>query len=160
MDFKTADLCDEYSNQLQISEPLFVSYGNRKRFFGQIATVKVFEDNVLVKQAIETVSAGTVLVVDGGASKRCALLGDRLAAIAVSRGLAGIIINGCARDTADISQMDLGVLALASIPLKSKKEGIGETGVELEFAGVKWIPGQYVYADEDGVVLSETKLEI
>jgi regulator of ribonuclease activity A len=159
MNFKTADLCDQFSDRLQVCEPMFRSFGNRKRFFGRIATVKVWEDNVLVKQAIETEPAGTVIVVDGGGSKRCALLGDRLAAIAVERGIAGLILFGCARDVADLANMDLGVLALASVPLKSKKEGKGERNVPVAFGGVTWRPGEYVYVDEDGVVVSHVQLE-
>ncbi|PTX60268.1 regulator of ribonuclease activity A [Melghirimyces profundicolus] len=151
---KTADLCDRFHEELQICQPIFQSFGGRQRFSGRIATVKVLEDNVLVREALETIPPGSVLVVDGGGSKNCALMGDRLGGIAVSRGLAGVIINGCVRDSAELSEMDLGVLALAPMPLKSRKEGKGEREVPVEFGGVRWEPGHYVYADEDGVVIS------
>ncbi|BCJ87226.1 ribonuclease E activity regulator RraA [Effusibacillus dendaii] len=158
MSFKTADLCDEFSEELQVCEIGFQSYGGNRRFSGPIATLQVYEDNVLVRQALETLPAGTVLVVDGGGSKRCALLGDVLGAIAESRGLAGVIINGCARDVADLALQKIGVLAIGSNPLKSKKEGKGKRDVVLEFGGVKWTPGHFVYADEDGVILSPRAL--
>ncbi|MFC4766827.1 ribonuclease E activity regulator RraA [Effusibacillus consociatus] len=158
MSFKTADLCDEFHEELQICETSFISYGGRKRFSGPIVTVEVLDDNVLVRQAIETVPPGSVLVVDGKGSRRCALLGDMLAALAVSRGLAGVILNGCARDVADIAELQLGVFALGSMPLKSKKEGKGKRDVVLKFGGVEWTPGHYAYADEDGVVIASRPL--
>jgi regulator of ribonuclease activity A len=158
MNYKTTDLCDQYHDQLNICEDIFQSFGKRKSFYGPICTVKVFEDNVLVKQALETIPAGSVLVVDGGGSTKCALLGDRLAGIAAERGLAGIIIYGCVRDTADLAKLDIGVLAIGKNPRKSRKEGKGETSIPVSFAGIQWEPGHYVYADEDGVVVSKEKL--
>ncbi|WP_018131445.1 ribonuclease E activity regulator RraA [Effusibacillus pohliae] len=158
MGFKTADLCDQYHQELQICEISFVSYGGKARFSGPIATVEVLDDNVLVRQAIETVPPGSVLVVDGGGSRRCALLGDQLAALAQQRGLSGVILNGCARDVADLAKLQLGVLALGSMPLKSRKEGKGKRDVVLKFGGVEWVPGHYAYADEDGVVISPRPL--
>ncbi|MGI6127480.1 MAG: ribonuclease E activity regulator RraA [Planifilum sp.] len=158
MDFKTTDLCDQFSSQAAACEDLFTSFGGKKRFSGPIATVRVFEDNVLVRKMIETIPAGTVLVVDGGGSKRCALLGDRLAAIALERGIAGFIIHGCVRDTAELARMDIGVLALGKVPLRSRKEGKGVIGEPVRFAGVDWIPGHHVYVDEDGVVLFPQKM--
>ncbi|WP_017755411.1 ribonuclease E activity regulator RraA [Calidifontibacillus oryziterrae] len=157
---KTADLCDQYSDELSICELEFNSYGGKKQFAGRIETVEVFEDNVLVKQALETIPKGSVLVVNGGGSKKCALLGDRLADIAVSRGLAGVIINGAIRDSGEIADMDIGVFALGTMPLKSKKEGKGHTNVSTTFGGLIWTPGHYVYADEDGVVVSAKPLTL
>ncbi|WP_028403194.1 ribonuclease E activity regulator RraA [Ectobacillus panaciterrae] len=158
MTIKTADLCDAYDAYVQVCEPIFTSYGKQASFTGPIVTLKVLDDNVLVKKALETVPAGTVLVVDGGASVRCALLGDNLAAIAASRKLAGIIINGCVRDTAELKDIEIGILARASVPKKSKKEGKGEENVTLEFGGVQWHSNHYVYADEDGVIVSDRLL--
>ncbi|MFK2826102.1 ribonuclease E activity regulator RraA [Bacillus sp. B190/17] len=159
LDVKTADLCDDFANELQVCGLDLKSYGGKKRFFGPISTVKVFEDNVLVKKALQTIPEGHVLVVDGGGSKRCALLGDRLGEIAEERKLAGVIINGCVRDTAELAQLNIGVLALGSHPLKSIKRGEGQEGIALQFGEVKWVPGHYVYADEDGVVVGEKLLE-
>lgn len=156
--FKTADLCDEHANSVQVCEIEFNSYGKRKRFSGKIETVNVFEDNVLFLEALETVPEGSVIVVNGGGSKKCALMGDRLAGIAESRGLAGVIINGCIRDSADIAEINIGAFAIGTNPLKSKKKGEGERNGTFSFGGVNWQPGDYVYADEDGVIVSKEPL--
>ncbi|MCM3669772.1 ribonuclease E activity regulator RraA [Mesobacillus maritimus] len=158
MDFKTADLCDDHSSKLEICETEFKSFGKRVTFYGPVATVKVFEDNVLVVESLESIPEGSVLVVDGGASRRCALMGDRLAGIAETRKLAGVIINGCVRDSEDLAKLDVGIFALGTNPLKSKKEGKGEKQVTVTFGGIEWKPGIYVYADQDGVIVSEEKL--
>jgi regulator of ribonuclease activity A len=158
MSFKTADLCDAHSDKLQIAEPGFRSFGGHSRFHGEIITVKLFEDNSLVRETLGLPGHGKVLVVDGGASRRCALLGDLLAASAVENRWSGILVNGCIRDSADIADMSLGVMALDTHPLKSVKKGIGEMNVPVRFAGVTFRPGEYLYADEDGVILSSTAL--
>lgn len=155
MSFKTADLCDEHSDNLQICEPGFSSFGGRSRFYGPIATIKCFEDNSLVREAVGEEGRGRVLVVDGGGSRRCAMLGDLLAKKAVDNGWAGVIMNGLIRDSADIAKMDLGVMALGTHPLKSVKKGVGERDVSVRFAGVVFTPGKFVYADEDGIVCSD-----
>lgn len=157
--FKTADICDDYASEVQVCKLDFRSFGKRRRFAGKIETVHVYEDNVLFEEALESVHAGSVIVVNGGGSRNCALMGDRLAGIAVSRGLAGIIINGCVRDSADLATMDVGILALGTNPLKSKKNGIGERDVSFTFGDVKWKPGSFVYADEDAVIVSENEFE-
>lgn len=156
--FKTADLCDDHAKNLQICNMEFRSFGKRKRFSGKIETVNVFEDNVLVREALETVPEGSVIVVDGGGSRKCALLGDKLAEIAVSRNLAGVIINGCVRDSAELADMDIGIFAIGTKPLRSIKKGEGDRNTALHFGGVRWEPGDYVYADEDGVVTSSKPL--
>ena len=158
MSFKTADLCDEYSDSLQICEPGCSDFGGRQRFFGQISTITCFEDNSLVREAVAEPGEGRVLVVDAGGSMRCAMLGDLLAAKAVAKGWAGILMYGLIRDSADIAAMDLGVKALGTHPLKSVKKGVGERDVVVRFAGVSFVPGAYLYADEDGVLCSETPL--
>src|SRR5699024_5693100 len=159
MGFKTADLCDEFSKELVICKQPFTSFGKKTAFSGPISTVQVLEDNVLVKEALETIPEGNVLVVDGGGSRNCALMGDRLAAIAVKRRLACIIINGCVRDSADLATMNIGVLALGKNPLKSKKQGKGESDITVQFGGIQWKPGNVVYVDEDGVILAERELK-
>ncbi|WLR41368.1 ribonuclease E activity regulator RraA [Bacillus carboniphilus] len=156
--FATADLCDQFSEELQIAEPIFKSFGEKRSFYGKIATVKVFEDNVLVVDQLEKIEEGSVLVVDGQASTKCALLGDRLATIAFDRKISGIIINGCVRDSAELEHIDVGILAIATNPLKSKKKGEGQVGISLHFGGVTWTPGEYIYCDGDGVVLAKRKL--
>ncbi|MBY0155801.1 ribonuclease E activity regulator RraA [Cytobacillus oceanisediminis] len=158
MDFKTADLCDDHSKELLICQQEFKSYGQKRKFSGPISTVRVFEDNVLVVEALESIPEGSVLVVDGGGSKRCALMGDRLGEIAQSRKLAGVIIYGCVRDTVELGSLDTGILALGSNPLKSRKEGKGDRNIPVTFGGIDWKPGEYVYADEDGVIVSSKAL--
>ena len=158
LDFKTTDLCDDYSDELQISDIAFRSFGKKTCFSGKIETVRVHEDNVLLVEALESVQEGSVIVVDGAGSNRCALLGDRLAGIAQLRKLSGIIINGYVRDSVDLAKMNVGILALGTNPLKSKKEGTGERNSDLHFGGVDWNPGEYVYVDEDGVIISKRPL--
>ena len=158
MNVKTADLCDEYGKEVDVCQLEFKSYGEKRQLFGKISTVRVFADNVFVKKALETIPEGHVLVVDGGGSKRCALLGDRLGDIAAMRKLAGVIINGCVRDVAELKELDIGVLAIGSNPLRSEKKGKGDTDISVTFGGVTWNSGEYVYADEDGVIVSSRKL--
>jgi regulator of ribonuclease activity A len=155
---KTADLCDDYASELTLCRLELNAYGGKIQFAGPISTVKVFEDNVLVKEALKTIPEGHVLVVDGGGSKSCALVGDLLGAIAEERKLAGIIVNGCVRDTAELGKQNIGVLALGSNPFKSIKRGEGEQDIPVTFGEVEFIPGHYVYADEDGVVVAERKM--
>ena len=158
MSFKTADLCDEHEGSVRICEPGFISFGGRARFHGPISTIKCFEDNSLVREAVGEPGAGRVLVVDAGGSRRCAMLGDLLAAKAVENGWAGVLMYGLIRDSADIGQMDLGVKALGTIPLKSVKRGVGERDVVVRFAGVTFTPGDHLYADEDGILCSAAAL--
>lgn len=158
MTFSTADLCDEYPDLVRVCEPIFLSFGAVERFSGPVETVRVHEDNVLVERALGEIASGTVLVVDGGGSLRCALLGGRLAATAATRGLAGLVINGCVRDTAELAAIEVGILALAPHPRKSRKAGEGERGVPVEFGGLRFSPGDHLYADADGVVLAPRDL--
>ncbi|MGW8313165.1 MAG: ribonuclease E activity regulator RraA [Desulfuromonadales bacterium] len=155
---KTADLYDEYGDELQVCDPLFNHYGGKSYFQGPISTLKCFEDNSLVGQAVGTPGEGRVLVVDAGGSLRCAMLGDRLAQKAVDNGWAGILMYGCIRDAEDIGQMPLGVLALGTIPKKTVKRNEGQTDIPVTFAGVTFRPGEWLYADMDGVVVSSVKL--
>jgi regulator of ribonuclease activity A len=150
---KTADLYDIHGEALQICSPVFRHYGGRRDFHGPIATLKCFEDNALVRGQLEQPGEGRVLVVDAGGSLRCAMLGDQLAQLAVDNGWSGVVMFGCIRDTLEIGEMPLGVLALATHPRKSVKKGIGEVGGEIDIAGVRFRPGEWLYADEDGVVV-------
>lgn len=150
----TTDLCDAHPEAVSIVHPAFVSFGGRRRFWGAIATVRCYEDNSLVRELLGEPGAGRVLVVDGGGSLRCALLGDQLGALGVRNGWSGVLVWGCVRDTAALAAMDLGVLALAAHPLKSVKRGQGDREVAVSFAGVTFHPGHRLYADEDGVVIA------
>lgn len=158
MSFATADLYDEHGDKLQVALPLFRDYGARKIFHGRMATVKVHEDNSLVRSALEEKGEGRVLVVDGGESLRCALVGDILAQLGKDNGWAGIIISGCIRDSAVIATIDIGMKALGTHPRKSVKKGEGDRDIPVTFAGVTFIPGHYLYADEDGILVSAVKL--
>jgi regulator of ribonuclease activity A len=158
MDFKTADLCDEFEQSVRVAEPLLRDYGGSTSFYGSLITVKVFEDNVLVREALETDGQGRVLVVDGGGSTRCALLGDRLAQLAHENGWAGIVVDGCIRDSDEISRIPVGVKARHAVPKKSTKRGIGERDVPVRFAGLTFTPGHYLYADQDGIVVADRDL--
>ena len=150
----TADICDQHD--VQVAEPIFRDFGGKRAFGGPITTVKVFEDNVLVRSTLEQPGDGRVLVVDGGGSKRCALLGDRLATLARDNEWAGVIVYGCIRDSAPIATIEVGVKALGTHPRKSVKRGEGVRDEAVAFAGVTFAPGSYVYADEDGVVVSSS----
>ena len=150
---KTADLYDIHEEELQICSPVFRHFGGRRQFHGPIATLKCFEDNSLVREQLDQPGEGRVLVVDAGGSLRCAMLGDLLAQLAVDNGWEGVVMFGCIRDAMEISEMPLGVLALATHPRKSVKRGAGEVGGTVNFAGVSFRPGEWLYADEDGVVV-------
>ncbi|MCH9746361.1 MAG: ribonuclease E activity regulator RraA [Proteobacteria bacterium] len=150
---KTSDISDQLHPNVEYLEPVYCRYGAKIDFFGAIHTIKCFEDNSLVREVLDTDGQGRVLVVDGGGSKRCAMLGDQLAAKAVKNNWAGIVVYGLIRDSEIINQMPNGVRALGTHPLKSIKKGIGEVAIPVSFSGVDFIPGNYLYADQDGVVV-------
>jgi regulator of ribonuclease activity A len=156
---KTTDLCDKYGDELRVMEPIgFKSFGRRREFQGQIETVKCYEDNTYVRATLENDGTDKVLVIDGGASNRCALLGDNIAELAHGNHWNGIIVFGYIRDSLAVSKIDIGVLALGTNPKKSAKDKVGTANLTVSFAGVDFIPGEFVYVDEDGVVVSKTKL--
>ena len=158
MTFTTADLYDQHEDKVQVALPLFRDYGGRKAFCGEIATVKVFEDNSQVRASLEERVQDKVLVIDGGASLRCALVGDMLAQLGKNNGWQGIIVSGCIRDSTVINTIDIGVKALGTSPRKSVKEGAGDRDVPVTLAGITFRPGEYVYADADGILVSAHKI--
>lgn len=158
MDLLTTDLCDAHEDKVRVVEPMFNSFGGRAAFAGRIATLKLFEDNSLVRKALESPGEGRVLVIDGGGSLRRALVGDQLAAIAVKNGWSGIVVYGCIRDSRAIGEMDIGVLAIDTHPMKTVKKNVGEADVPVTFGGVTFTPSEWLYADEDGVIVSATGL--
>lgn len=160
MTFKTADLSDANEGNLQIVSPGLLNFGGRKRFHGEIVTIRSLDDNSRVREQIRTAGDGKVLVIDNHASMRCAMLGDMMAAALIENGWNGVVINGCIRDSVDIGGMDIGVKALSTNPLRSVKEDRGEVNVELSFQGAIFRPGAYLYSDEDGILLSATALEL
>jgi len=155
--FATCDLCDAHKNDasgnFRLLPPVFNNFGGLIQFSGEVATIKCFEDNSLVKAAVDLPGGGRVLVVDGGASLRRALLGGNLGAAAAKNGWAGVVIDGCVRDVAELSQCSTGIRALAAMPLPTEKRGEGQRDVAVQIQGVWVRPGDWLYADEDGMVV-------
>ena len=150
----TADICDELGEtSAQVLRAAWRSFGGRKRFHGEVATVRCFEDNSVVKRVVEERGNGRVLVVDGAGSVARALFGDMMGAKAVKNGWAGVVVFGAVRDVAQLAEMDVGVVALATCPRKSNQRGAGEAGVPVEINGLVVKPGSFVVVDEDGVVV-------
>lgn len=160
MSWSTPDLCDDNPSSVFVTELQWQNYGGNSAFYGEVVTVKCFEDNSLVKENCSKPGDGKVLVVDGGGSMRKALLGDMIAAEAVKNNWAGLVINGCVRDVDILCDLSLGVKALGSMPLKTEKRGLGDLNIPIRFGGVDIRPGQFLYADNNGVLVSETALEI
>ncbi len=158
MPFATADLCDEFGVEVRVAEPVFRDFGGVERFAGPIATLRVFEDNALVRQALEMPGGGRVLVVDGGGSLRSALVGGNLAALARENGWSGLVVYGCIRDAAELASTPVGVKALQAVPRRSARAGAGERGLPVAFAGITFTPGAWLYADRDGIVVADRKL--
>lgn len=158
MEIVTPDLCDAYPDLVQAVEPMFKNYGGKKSFAGEIVTIKCFEDNSKVKQLVATDGTGKVMVVDGGGSMRRACLGDMLAEKACNNGWQGIIIYGCIRDVDIVAEIDLGVQAIGTHPIKTDKRDIGDVNIPITFGGVSFIPGHFIYADNNGVIVSPKSL--
>ena len=161
MDLKTADLCDEHIDKLRVGEPIgFNDYGGKKIFSGESVTLKCFENNPMVRNALGQDGAGKVLVVDGGGSMRWAMLGDKLGDLAIENNWNGVIVYGCVRDSADLAKIELGVKALSTHPQKSSRTIEGQEGLTVRFAGVDFVPGEFVHCDEDGIIVSSDKLSL
>ncbi|MCB5204582.1 ribonuclease E activity regulator RraA [Neorhizobium sp. T786] len=152
---KTADLVDTNDTEVRFCEMQWKSFGSRNGFHGEIVTIRTFEDNRLLRETLEGDGHGKVLVVDGGGSLRCALVGDLIAALGQANGWQGILINGAIRDSADLAGMDFCVMALGQSPKKSGKTGHGIRGVPVRFGNVEFATGQYIYADGDGVLVAD-----
>lgn len=160
MDFDTSILCDYYPEDVNVVEPLFTNFGSISSFSGQVVTVKCFEDNGLLYEVLQNDGAGKVLVVDGGGSVRRALFDGELIDIAVQNNWEGIIVYGAVRQVDYLSDADIGIQAIAAIPVGAEDQGIGETDIKVNFAGVTFFSGDFVYADNTGIILSEIALEI
>ncbi len=160
--FATCDLCDEHKNNtdgdFRVLPPVFKDYGRQIKFSGQVSTVKCFEDNTLVKAAVDSPGKGRVLVVDGGASLRRALVGGNLGKAAAKNGWAGVVVDGCVRDSAELAECDVGIRALALMPLPTEKRQEGQSDVAVQIQGVWVRPGDWLYADEDGIVVASRPL--
>lgn len=159
MDFVTCDLCDDHAADVRVMTGiLWQSFGGRKVFGGEAVTVKCFEDNSRVKELLNSDGKGRVLVVDGGGSLRNALIGDQIAASANKHGWAGVIIHGACRDVDELAKIDVGVFALGAVPIKSNRRGEGQQDIEITIGGVALKSGDFVYADNNGVIVSAKKL--
>ena len=152
------ELCDQYPEQVRVLEPMFMNFGGKERFYGEVVTIKAFEDNSLVREQVAQDGNGKVLVVDGGGSLRRAMLGDMLAEKAAKNGWQGIVLYACIRDVNAIGEIDLGVQALATHPMKTDKRGLGDLNVPVTFGGTTIKPGDYIYADNNGVLVSDVEL--
>ena len=158
MAWTTPDLCDAYPEHVRPLPPMLRNFGGKTAFCGEIVTVKCSDDNSRVKEQAALPGAGKVLVVDGGGSMRRALLGDQIAANAARNGWEGFIINGCVRDVDALSLLALGVQALAAMPVRTEKRGLGDVDVVVSFGGITFVPGEFVYADNNGVIVSAQPL--
>jgi len=160
--FATCDLCDAHqsdsSGAFRVLAPVFRSFGGAARFAGQVVTIRCFEDNALVKTELDSPGQGRVLVVDGGASLRRALVGGNLGAAGARNGWAGVLVNGCVRDLAELAALPMGFLALAPCPMPPDKRNSGQREVPVLIQGCWVRPGDWLYADADGVVVGATCL--
>ena len=156
--FATCDLCDAHeedtSGSFRVLPPVFRDFGKAGRFAGPVATVRCIEDNSRIREAVNSPGDGRVLVVDGGGSLRRALVGGNLAVAAANNGWAGIVVDGAVRDAAELAQAGIGIKALSLMPLRSVKRGEGQRDLPVEIQGVAVRPGEWLYADEDGIVVS------
>ena len=158
MKISTCDLSDEFEDEVQPVVVQFNDYGGVTAFGGEIVTVRAFEDNSLVREEVQTDGTGRVLVIDGGASLRYSLVGDQVAQLACDHGWAGLIINGVIRDISAVGKIQIGIKALGTIPRRSRKEGKGFRQAPLFFGSAAFQPGEYVYADEDGIIVAPRDL--
>ena len=156
----TSDISDKLHPDVQYLEPVYISYGAKISFSGRIVTVKCYEDNSLVEEVLNTNGKDSVLVIDAGGSMNCAMLGDKRAADAIKNEWEGILVHGLIRDSATINGMEIGIRALGVCPLKSIKKGVGDNNLVVKFSGVTFTPGEYLYADEDGVIVIKEKINL
>jgi regulator of ribonuclease activity A len=160
MEYATADLVDVHEATVRSCEVQFRNFSGRTRFHGPIRTLKTFEDNALLKQLFSTTGNGSVLVVDGAGSLRCSMLGDFIAALGERNGWAGIVIWGAVRDVVALAGLQIGVKALGSNPLRSGKKSTGQIDVPVTFGGVTFHPGEWLYSDEDGILVNDRALSL
>lgn len=154
----TADICDAHPDAYAVCEIAFNDYAKRNHFHGRVTTFATYEDNKGIRDVLGQDGKGRVLVVDGRGSRRRALCGGNIAAIAAEHGWAGLVFNGCIRDQHEFTNLDLGVKAVGSTPQRPRQDGIGKAGVTLHFGGIAFRDGDYLYADADGVIVTEKPL--
>ncbi len=160
MEYNTSALCDIYSEQVDVVEPMFSNFGGCASFAGQVTTVKCFEDNGVIREILEQDGLGRVLLIDGGGSLRRALIDAELASLAEENDWEGMVVYGCVREVDELEDMSIGIQALASIPVGASSQGIGEVDIPVNFGGVTFLPEDYLYADNTGVILSQEPLDV
>jgi regulator of ribonuclease activity A len=160
MEYNTSELCDLYPDMVDVVEPMFIHYGGRVSFGGQLVTVKCFEDKGVIEEVVQQSGTGKVLLIDGGGSNRRALIDITVAELALDNDWEGIVCYGAVRDVDALDELDIGIMALASIPVGAPAEGIGEVDIPVNFGGVTFLPEDHVYADTTGVILSPEPLDI
>ena len=160
MEYNTSALCDIYIDQVDVVEPMFSNFGGRASFAGQVTTLKCFEDNALIRSVLEQDGLGRVLLIDGGGSLRKALIDVEIALLAEDNEWEGIVVYGCVREVDELEDMNLGIQALASIPVGASQESIGEVDVPVNFGSVTFLPEDYLYADNTGIILSAEPLDV
>jgi regulator of ribonuclease activity A len=160
MEYNTSALCDIYLDQVDVVEPIFSNFGGSTSFAGQITTIKCFEDNGIIRSILEEKGAGRVLLVDGGGSLRRALIDAELALLAEANEWEGLIIYGSVREVDELEELNLGIQALASIPVGASKQSIGDIDIPVNFASVTFLPEDYIYADNTGIILSQERLNV
>lgn len=158
--YNTADLYDDFGHITRPCKSPFKDFGAKNHFYGSIRTVVCLNDNVLLKQTLGEKSDRGILVVDAGASVDVAVMGDNVASLGIENGWQGIIINGCIRDSVELGTMDFGIKALASVPSKSNKEGKGAIDVPITFGGILFEVGQWVYCDQDGILVADEAIHL
>ncbi|WP_416306472.1 ribonuclease E activity regulator RraA [Neptunicella sp. SCSIO 80796] len=160
MDYNTSELCDLFTDSVDVVEPMFVSYGGRSSYGGEITTVKCFESRGLIEQVLQHPGQGKVLLIDGGGSTRRALIDANLARLALENEWEGIVCYGSVRDIDSLEDMDIGIHAVAAIPVGADFEPNGEIDVAVNFGGVTFLPEDHLYADSTGVILSPEPLDV
>ncbi|WP_118843706.1 ribonuclease E activity regulator RraA [Haemophilus haemolyticus] len=156
----TSELCDLYAEQVDVVEPIFSSFGGVSNFYGKVTTVKCFESNGLIAEVLEENGEGRVLVIDGGGAVRRGLIDAELAQLAVDNGWEGIIVYGAVRQIQQLENLDIGIHALAPIPVSADESTAGESDIPVNFGGVTFFPEDYIYADLTGIILSQEPLDL
>lgn len=160
MEYNTSELCDTYADMIDVVEPMFTNFGGASSFGGQLVTIKCFEDNGLIQDAVQQPGRGKVLLIDGGGSLRRALIDINIAEQALENDWEGIVCYGCVRDVDALAELEIGIQALTSIPVGAESEGTGSCDVAVNFGGVTFLPEDHLYADSTGVILSTEPLDM
>ncbi|HCH01224.1 MAG TPA: ribonuclease E activity regulator RraA [Vibrio sp.] len=160
MEYNTSALCDIYQDQVDVVEPMFSNFGGLTSFAGQLTTVKCFEDNGIIRSILQEDGTGRVLLIDGGGSLRRALIDAEIAALAEENDWEGLVVYGCVREIDDLEEMEIGIQAIAAIPVGATQNNIGEVDVPVNFGGVTFLPEDHLYADNTGVIISQEPLDV